>query len=103
MCSRGYIVIQRAMLRRFARGCSAVREFGKKEEQCHQRRRRDDQRSGKERAKEFVVELEVHVEHDDDGELDRRHDQKRRNEDLRFRKLLIMSAVKFAIVVMFYM
>src|ERR1051325_8149251 len=60
------------MTSRAKRGAS-LHELVEEEHERHQGAGRDDQRSDEEGAEQLVVVLEMHVEHDDDGELHRRH------------------------------
>src|SRR5678809_1201848 len=56
------------------------RELPEQEEQGNEGCHRDHQRPGEQRAEDLVVVLEVHVERDDDRELQRRHDEQYRHE-----------------------
>src|SRR4029079_6571199 len=56
-------------------GALPPRELPEQEEQGNEGCHRDHQRPGEQRAEDLVVVLEVHVERDDDRELQRRHDE----------------------------
>src|SRR5665213_115975 len=58
-------------------------EMAEEEEQADDDERRQYERSQKERAEELRVVLQVHVEHHDDGELDRREEKQHGDEQLR--------------------
>src|SRR5688572_23419317 len=59
-------------------------ELAEEEEERDDHDHADEERSHEQRAEHFRIVLEVHVEHHDNHELRRRHDEQRRDEQAVF-------------------